>query len=159
MKYIIEIPIQARSENIDLYKWLTDLKSEEYESFSTSHIAMGKYEDEKGTRLINIEDIGGGLITQYYYFKKMKKNHIILQSDRSLVLVLHWFPVRINVPLEMSVAEDDKGRTKLTCSIGAIFPNKVLEIAAKSMFLGYFLKKHLKEETQGFAKDIELKFS
>ena len=158
MKYTIEIPVEVKSENINLYKWVTDLKSEEYESFSTSHLAMGKYKDETGTRLINVEDIGGSLITQYYYFKKTEKAHVILHSDRSMVLVLHWFPVRINVPWEMSVSEDLSGQTILTCTIGALFPNKFLEIAARSMLLGYFLKKHLLEEAQAFAKDLELKF-
>lgn len=58
----------------------------------------------------------------------------------------------------MSDTKDSNDQTFLTCSIGAIFPNKFLEIAATSMLLGYFLKKHLFEEAQAFANDLELKF-
>ena len=159
MKFSITLKLDIPASKIDLYQWLTGLTSEEYESFSKSHIAMGKYKDGKGTRLINVEDIGGGLITQYYYFRKVEKDHVILNSDRSLVLVLHWFPVRIKVPWEMRVAEDSTGQTILSCAIGAIFPHMLLEIAAKSMFLGYFLRKHLREEAQAFAIDLHSKFS
>ena len=120
---------------------------------------MGKNKNGMDTRLINVEDIGGGLITQYYYFKKTEKDHVILHSERSLVLVLHWFPIRINVPWEMSVEEDPTGQTALKCTIGAVFPSKILEIAARSMFLGFFLKKHLNEEAQAFAVDLNWKFN
>lgn len=157
MQFTIKQLINISLSKIDIYEWLKNLTSEDYESFSEAHIAMGKYEDELGLRLVNVEDIGGGLITQYYYFNKAEKKHVILHSDRSLVLVLHWIPVKVKVPWEMAVIrEHDK--TYLTCTIGAIFPNKFLELAAKSMFLGYFLRRHLKEECQSFVQDLEKKY-
>jgi hypothetical protein len=73
---------------------------------------------------------------------------------------MRWFPAKVGVPWEIRINATSANTSVLICLIGADFPSLFLKIAAWLNGLdGTFLKRHLKEEVEAFAKDIERKFS
>jgi hypothetical protein len=59
----------------------------------------------------------------------------------------------------MSLRANGPDRCDLVCTIGADFPNPMVAIGAFiNGFGGLFLRGHLKEEGEAFARDIERKF-
>ncbi len=59
----------------------------------------------------------------------------------------------------MSLRAKGSDRCDLVCTIGVDFPNQMVAIGGFINGLGgLFLRRHLKEEGEAFARDIERKF-
>lgn len=131
----------------------------DYTSYSPSHLAMNSYFKGGVLFMTNVENIGTDMIVQHYELKFHAAGHIQLYSAKSHAFVMRWFRAVVGVPWEMQIRPTSEDACELVCLVGADYPNLFLKTAAWLSGLGgTFLKKHLKEESKAFAKDIEEKF-
>jgi hypothetical protein len=152
-----EIPLPV--EKIDLYRWVTEMTDADYASFAHGHKAMGSYFKDGRFFMTNVEMIGNEMIVQHYALQEHRPDRVKFYSEKTKAYILRWFPAVVGVPWEMSLREKDSDRCDLVCTIGADFPNLVVAIGAFiNGFGGLFLRNHLKEEGEAFARDIERKF-
>lgn len=108
---------------------------------------------------INVENIGNETIVQHYELKYHTASHVQFYSPNSVAYIMRWFPATVGVPWEMQLRATSGNTCELTCMIGADFPNLFLKLGAwLNGFGGFFLKRHLQQEGNAFAKDIEKKF-
>jgi hypothetical protein len=152
-----EIPLPV--EKIDLYRWVTEMTDADYASFAHGHKAMGSYFKDGRFFMTNVEMIGNEMIVQHYALQEHQSDCVKFYSERTKAYILRWFPAVVGVPWEMSLRAKGSDRCDLVCTIGADFPNLMVAIGAFVNGLGgLFLRSHLKEEGEAFARDIEQKF-
>jgi hypothetical protein len=77
-------------------------------------------------------------------------------SKRSRVYLLHLIPATVLVRWTMTAAPRTLDTTTFTCIV-EIGMSPALRIGSALMGLGYFIHKHLDEETPGIAADITRK--
>lgn len=160
MRMTKKFKMQIAADNVDLYKWVTEMTPAEYESFSKGHKAMGSYFEDGKFHMVNVENMGNEMIVQHYQLKEHTKDHLRFYSDKTKAYIMRWFPAVVGVPWELTVTPIDKHSCEFTCTIGADFPSRVLAIAAWINGCGgFFMRKHLADEGWKFAKDIEKKFT
>lgn len=153
--FTINLPV----EKIDLYKWITEMTNNDYNSYSKAHQAMGSFFKDGVFHTVNVENIGNETLVQHYALKYHEPHHVQFYSASTKAYVMRWFPAEVCVPWEMQVKATSNHSSELICMIGADFPNRFLQVAAWINGLGgIFLAGHLKQEGKAFAKDIEKKF-
>ena len=158
LSHSVDMAIPANA--VDLYRWLTEMTPAEYETYSRAHRAMGSWFEDDEFHMVNVEMIGNEMIKQHYILKEHRPDRISLYSQATKAYVLRWFPATVGVPWIVEVKAIDDQRSRLTCTIGADFPNLGVRLGAWfNGFGGYFLHRHLIEESKHFARDIERKFS
>jgi hypothetical protein len=154
--FLINLP----KENIDLYRWVTEMTPADYESYSKAHRAMGSFFQDGEFHMVNVENIGNEMIVQHYQLVGHRPDRIVFYSKATNAYVLRWFPATVGVPWVMELQPVQTGRCKLVCTIGADFPNVMVAFGAFMNGLGgFFLRRHLTEEGAAFACDIERKFA
>ena len=153
--FLVNLPI----ERIDLYRWVTEMTSDDYESFTPAHKAMGSFFLGSRFFMVNVECIGGDLLVQHYELVDHSKSHVRFYSPRTKGYVCRWFPVTFSVPWEMTLRAASNGTCELTCTIGAEFQSALLGAIAKANGSGLFIRRHLAAEGAAFARDIERKFA
>jgi hypothetical protein len=159
-RFVESFAIKLPVEQIDLYKWITEMAESDYTSYSPAHIAMHSYFKNGALFMTNVENIGTDMVVQHYELKHHSAQHIQLYSAKSDAYIMRWFRVFVGVPWEMQVVPISKDTCELICLVGADYPNKFLQVAAWFNGLGgTFLRKHLIREGKAFATDIEQKFS
>lgn len=152
-----EIPLPV--EKIDLYRWVTEMTDADYTSYSRGHKAMGSYFKDSRFFMANVEMIGNEMIVQNYALQEHQPDRVRFYSEKTKAYILRWFPAVVGVPWEMSLRTKGSDQCDLVCTIGADFPNLMVAIGAFiNGFGGLFLRRHLKEEGEAFARDIERKF-
>lgn len=158
-RYAAGFPVNLPIEKIDLYKWVTEMTDADYRSYSKAHQALGSFFKEGVFYTINVENIGNETIVQHYELKYHTASHVQFYSPNSVAYIMRWFPATVGVPWEMQLRATSGNTCELTCMIGADFPNLFLKLGAwLNGFGGFFLKRHLQQEGNAFAKDIEKKF-
>lgn len=158
-RYMASFPINLPIEKIDLYKWVTEMSDADYSSYSKAHQAMGSFFRDGGFYMLNVENIGNETLIQHYELKYHAPDHIQFYSSHSKAYVMRWFPAEVGVPWEMQIRPISATISELTCMIGADFPTLFLKVAAWLNGIGgRFIYRHLIEEGNAFAKDIERKF-
>ena len=151
--------IALPKEKIDLYRWVTEMTDADYASFAHGHKAMGSYFKDGHFFMANVEMIGNEMIIQNYALQEHRPDCVKFYSERTRAYIFRWFPAVVGVPWEMSLRANGPNRCDLVCTIGADFPNLMVAIGAFINGLGgFFLRRHLKEEGEAFARDIERKF-
>lgn len=151
--------ISLPKEKIDLYRWVTEMTDADYASYAHGHKAMGSYFKDGRFFMANVEMIGNEMIVQNYALQEHQPDLVKFYSQRTKAYILRWFPAVVGVPWEMGVRANGPDRCVLFCTIGADFPNLIVAIGAFFNGLGgLFLRRHLKEEGEAFARDIERKF-
>jgi len=152
-----EIPLPK--ESIDLYRWVTEMTDADYASFADGHKAMGSYFKDGQFCMANVEMIGNEMIVQGYVLREHRPDRVEFYSERTKAYIFRWFPAVVGVPWEMGLRAKGADRCELFCTIGADFPNLAVALGAYINGLGgFFLRRHLKEEGEAFARDIERKF-
>ncbi|MEI6572847.1 MAG: hypothetical protein WCO61_04800 [Alphaproteobacteria bacterium] len=158
LSHSVDMTIPAHA--VDLYKWLTEMTPAEYETYSQAHRAMGSWFENGFFHMVNVEMIGNEMIKQHYILIEHRPDRIALYSKATKAYVLRWFPAIVGVPWIVEVNPIDDKKSRLTCTIGADFPNIAVRLGAWFNGLGgFFLYRHLIEESTQFARDIESKFS
>jgi hypothetical protein len=159
VRFTASFPIDLPAGRIDLYKWITEMTDADYRSYATAHQAMGSYFKGDVLQMVNVENIGMDTVVQHYELKYHSREHVQFYSPNSDAYVMRWFPAKVGVPWEMQIRPIDAHRSELVCMIGVDYPHFFLQAAAWIGGLGgYFLRKHLQQEGEAFAKDIEAKF-
>ena len=154
--FTVNLPI----DQIDMYRWVTEMTSEDYESFTPAHKAMGSFFHGSRFFMVNVECIGTDLLVQHYELVDHSKRHVTFHSRKSKGYVYRWFPVTFSVPWEMTLRPVSSGSCELTCTIGADFSSAFLGALAWANGCGtFFLRRHLAAEGAAFARNIERKFA
>jgi hypothetical protein len=131
----------------------------DYTSYARGHKAMGSYFTNGHFFMTNVEMIGNEMIIQNYTLLEHQPDRVRFYSEKTKAYILRWFPAVVGVPWEMSLRAKGPDRCDLVCTIGADFPNLIVAIGAFINGLGgLFLRRHLREEGEAFARDIERKF-
>jgi hypothetical protein len=151
--------ISLPKEEIDLYRWVTEMTDADYVSYTRGHKAMGSYFKDGRFFMANVEMIGNEMVVQNYVLQEHRPDRVRFYSERTRAYILRWFPAVVGVPWEMSLRAKGTDRCDLVCTIGADFPNRMVAIGAFINGLGgLFMRRHLREEGEAFARDIERKF-
>ena len=153
--FAVNLPIGR----IDMYRWLTEMTSEDYESYAPAHKAMSSFFQGSRFFAVNVESIGVDLLIQHYELVNHSQSHVTLLSRSTEGFVFRWFPVTIGVPWDMRLQSTSSRTCELTCTIGADFNSPLLAALAWLKGTRFFLNRHLAVEGSAFAKDIERKFA
>lgn len=145
-------------EKINLTEWLFEMDDKEYQRCSKNHLAMGILPGGASEGAINVEDIGCTLMVQHYRTIHKDAHKVIMFSEKSDAMILHFIPINVAVKWEMEITRDLNDNTLFRCTVSGIYPNKILELLGYVIGAPYFVKKHVIEETQGFARSIEAKY-
>lgn len=151
-----EAVIEARTDDIDLEEWIFGLSDTDYQACARGHRAAGVFADQRGRGSINVESIGGNLIIQHYRAVRTTSALVEMYSSASRVYLMHLVPVPASVRWRLAVTPVTSTRSKLHCTV-EVQLNPVLSAMGRMMALGFFLRRHVEEETKGFASDITRK--
>ena len=159
MKFTRTFGVNLPIGQCDIYKWVTEMSPEEYETFAPAHRAMGSYSRGGEFYEVNVECIGTDMLVQHYKLVEHSKSHVKFYSPNTKAYLYRWLPVTFGVPWEMSLRSVSPDACELSCTIGADFRSRLLAIAAWVNGLGgYFIKRHLELEGAAFARSIQRKF-
>lgn len=155
MKFSHEVTIPLAVGAIDLPGWLFTLSEADYAACARGHRAIGTLGGAEQTGMVNVESIGGSLLVQHYATRRAERDHVTMVSKASRAYLMHLVPVTVAVVWDMSVVgcgEDARFR----CTIEVDMP---LVVRLLGFFNGTrtFVRRHLVEETRGFARDIARK--
>jgi hypothetical protein len=160
MRFTHSVDMAVPAHAVDLYTWLTEMTPADYETYSSAHRAMGSWFENGEFHMVNVEMIGNEMIKQHYVLKEHRPDRIALYSPATKAYVLRWFPATVGVPWVIEVNQIDDKRSRLSCTIGADFSSLGVKLGAWfNGFGGFFLHRHLIEESIQFARDIEQKFA
>jgi len=148
--------LDIASAQVDLENWLFGLSDEEYQACARGHRAAGVFSDELGRGSINVESIGGNLVIQHYRPVRTGPSYVEMYSAASRVYLLHLVPVAASVRWLLTVTPRTRVTSEFTCTV-VVTLHPVLRAMGRLMALGTFLRRHVDEETAGFAADIKRK--
>jgi len=118
--------------------------------------AAGTFTTDGVRGMVNVESIGNVIVVQHYLTVRADSTHMEMVSKRSLVYLLHLIPTPVWVRWTMTAAALTKDTTTFSCTVETQMP-PLVRLAATLSGFGYFLRKHVDEETVGFAADITRK--
>ena len=148
------VPLPASAIHLD--EWLFNLTEADYKACARGHRAVGTNGGAHFTGMVNVESMAGALIIQHYRTELLEANHVRLLSEKSRAYLMHLIPFHLQVLWEMEVFSVSSQKSRLRCSIDVRNPAWV-------RFVGLFngtnqwIRRHLIEETQGFANDLARK--
>ncbi|MEU4235766.1 hypothetical protein [Actinoplanes sp. NPDC026619] len=148
----LHVPIQA----VDLEEWIFSLSDEDYRAASPQHRAAGVTRSNGIRGTINVESIGGMLIIQHYREVTSGAQGFELLSERSRVYLFHVVPVPARVRWTMAVEPGRNGDSQLRCTVELTL-SFFLRLLAATAATPFFIRRHVRNETPGFARDIERK--
>ena len=153
MKFSHEVTISIAAERIDLPDWLFNLSEEDYATCQRGHRAIGVVGTRAG--MINVESIGGSLLVQHYATRLAETHHVTMVSTASRAYLMHLVPVTCGVVWDMRVTPSGKC-SLVRCAIEVDMPAAVRALGRLNG-TPFFVRRHLVEETVGFARDIARK--
>src|SRR5262245_22921017 len=148
--------LDVPGEEINLEAWLFGLSDEEYQACARGHKAAGVFDDELGRGMVNVESIGGNLIIQHYRAIRLNPSDVEMYSATSKVYLLHLVPVPASVRWLLAVTPTTASTCEFVCTV-EVQLHPVLRAMGRLMALGTFLRRHVEEETRGFAENITRK--
>ena len=148
------IPLAARDIHID--EWLFNLSEKDYKACAQGHRAVGTNGGANFEGMVNVESMAGALIIQHYRTELLEANHVRLFSERSRAYLMHLLPFHLQVGWEMEVSSVSMSESKLRCTIDVRNPLWVRFIGLFNA-TNYWIRRHLIEETHGFARDLTRK--
>lgn len=157
MKFLHQATIDVDAAAIDLPDWLFSLSEADYAACASGHRGIGVNGGGARTGMINVESIGGSLLIQHYATRCAERDHVTMVSDASRAYVMHLVPVTCGVVWDMSVRADGPRKSLFECKVDIDLPRLV-------RLLGYtngapiFIRRHVVEETHGFARSIARRF-
>ena len=158
MKYTAEATIDAPVEQVDLEKWFYSLSDKEYQACAKGHRGAGTFVEDGVRGTLNVESIGGTLLIQHYREISAGPRRMEMLSKRSRSYLFHLIPTHLGVRWTMTATPQTANTTAFSCSVEAIMPAP-LRLLSASVFVPYFLRKHVHEETTLFAADINRKLA
>ncbi len=81
----------------------------------------------------------------------MTNNKVVLKSEKSKIYIFHLFPINSEVIWKMKISGNNNF---FKCSVEVNIKNKILLFLSYLKLNNLFLKRHVKNETKGYLKDI-----
>ncbi len=156
MRYAHEVSIPLPAKSIDLPAWLFGLSEDDYGACARGHRAIGMLGGAGRTGMINVESIGGSLLIQHYTTQLAERDHVTMTSKASRAYLMHMVPVTIGVVWDMQLYDDGPNASRFLCAIDIAMPTAV-RLLGLTNGTPIFVRRHLVEETRGFASDIARK--
>lgn len=148
------IPLPASAIHLD--EWLFQMSEKDYKACARGHLAVGTNGGSHFTGMVNVESMAGALIIQHYRVELLRADHVRLFSGASRAYLMHLLPFHLTVGWEMQVTGTSAEGSTLRCTIDVRNPWWVRLIGAFNA-TNYWIRRHLVEETHGFARDIAAK--
>ncbi len=158
MIFIHEASIPLPASDIHLDEWLFNLSERDYKACARGHRAVGTSGGARFEGMVNVESMAGALIIQHYRTELLEANHVRLFSKKSRAYLMHLVPFHLQVGWEMQVSSVSAIESRLRCTIDVRNPLWVRFIGLFNA-TNYWIRQHLIEETQGFARDLTRKGS
>ena len=158
MRFTETVAVAVAADDVNLADWIFGMSDEDYKAVAVGHHAMGVIGGDKRLGLINVEQIAGALIVQHYYTKTAESGYVGFVSEASEGFLLRAVPFKMKVWWDMVIESVPTGKASLSCRIGFDAPAWVT-IAGAFVRNNHQVRRHLIEETTGFARDLERKFS
>lgn len=104
--------------------------------------------------MVNVESIGGTLLIQHYATQMAASDRVTMESKATGAYIMHVFQVSTGVVWQMKIRADGANASRFECTIDIDFPRPI-------RILGYLvgaprsIRRHLVEETNGFARHAE----
>ena len=156
MRFAHETTILLAASSIDLPEWLFNLTDAEYGACARGHRGIGVQGGARRSGMINVESIGGSLMVQHYETRRADKDHVTMVSEASRAYLMHVAPVKVGVVWDMQVMPDGPSTSRFRCEIDVAMPLAV-RLLGLTTGTPLFVRRHLVEETNGFARDIARK--
>lgn len=148
----IPLPVSA----IHLDEWLFRVSEKDYQACARGHRAIGTNGGARLEHMVNVESMAGALIIQHYRTELLEAHHTRLVSEKSRAYLMHVIPFYLKVGWEMQVSRVSENESKLRCTIDVQNPLWVRFVGLFNA-TNYWIRQHLIEETQGFARDLTRK--
>lgn len=146
MLFSERLPIDLKDIDFNLAAWIKQLTEERYKAVDKGHRTF-KWE---GDEIINSEIIGFNKIIHRYRAEMCTADKVIMKSKQSRIFIFHLFPVKGEVIWSMQIIN----KKSFLCSVEVKLPNKILDFASYLQFNPFFLKRHVKNETRGYLRDL-----
>lgn len=159
MRQSMTFPVELPIDRIDMYRWATEMTSDDYASYAPAHKAMGSFFHDSRFFMVNVECIATDMLIQHYELVDHSESHLRFYSARTEGYLFRWIPVSFAVPWEMTLRPVSSRSSELTCTIGVEFPSALLRVIAWVGAARFFMRRHLALEGAAFARDIERKFA
>ncbi|GAA2575870.1 hypothetical protein GCM10010435_59900 [Winogradskya consettensis] len=151
-------PLHVPHDRVDLEEWIFSLSDEDYRAASPQHRAAGVTCTNGVRGTVNVESIGGTLIIQHYREVTADAGGFELLSERSRAYLFHLFPARAEVRWTMAVEPGSSGASHLRCTVELTL-SPLLNLLAATIATPFFVRRHVRNEIAGFARDIEAKYA
>ncbi len=156
MIFTHEASIPLAASEIHLDEWLFNLSEKDYRACAHGHRAVGTSGGSRFEGMVNVECMAGALIIQHYKTELLEAHHVRLFSEKSRAYLMHLLPFHLQVGWEMQVSSISPTESRLRCTIDVRNPLWV-RFAGLFNATNYWIRQHLIEETQGFARDLAYK--
>ncbi len=156
MIFTHEASIPLAASDIHLDEWLFNLSEKDYKACARGHRAVGTSGGSHFEGMVNVESMAGALIIQHYKTEVLEADYVRLFSRRSRAYLMHLVPFHLQVGWEMQVSSVSADESRLRCTIDVRNPLWVRFIGFFNA-TNYWIRRHLIEETQGFARDLTCK--
>jgi hypothetical protein len=158
MEFTQHASLDAPIGQIDLERWLFTLTDAEYQAAARGHLGAGTFVEHGVRGSINVESIGGTLMIQHYRQVSASPDRVELLSKRTRGYVFHVIPVRFQVRWTLTATPGPDETTTFSCAV-EVTMSPLIRFAARLIATAFFLRRHVDEETQGFAADITRKLA
>ena len=158
MKFNQQAVLNASVDEVDLEKWLFTLSDSEYQAAARGHRGAGVFTEDGVRGSINVESIGGTLMVQHYHAVRTQPERVAMLSKRTRGYVFHLIPVHFLVRWTLAAKFRTSETTTFSCTV-ELEMSPLIRLAAALIATPYFLRKHVDEETRGFATDIDRKLA
>ncbi|PRY36859.1 hypothetical protein [Umezawaea tangerina] len=158
MRYVAQAVLDAPVERVDLAEWLFTLTDAEYRAAARGHHAAGVSVDDRGRGTVNVESVGGNLLVQHYRAERADPAFVEMYSATTRAYLYHLVPLTCRVRWILEAEAGDERSSVFSCTVDVDLPLP-LRVLARVTAMPFFLRRHLVEETAGFAADINRKLA
>jgi hypothetical protein len=158
MRFTQQAILNAPVDDVDLENWLFTLSDSEYQASARGHLGAGTFIEDGVRGSVNLESIGGTLMVQHYHAVSTRANRVEMLSKRTRGYVFHVIPVHFLVHWTLTATPETSETTTFECAV-ELKMSPLIRLAATLIATRYFLRKHVDEETPGFAADINRKLA
>jgi hypothetical protein len=156
MKFTQQAVVNAPVSEVDLERWLFTLSDSEYRATARGHLGAGVFTEDGVRGSINVESIDGTLMVQHYHAVSAQPERVEMLSRRTRGYVFHLVPVHFLVRWTLTATPRTSETTTFACTVETEM-SSLVRLAAALIATPWFLRRHVDEETRGFAADINRK--
>ena len=156
MKFTHTATIPFAADRIDVGEWLFTMSNGEFQVASRQHRGLGTFVENGVRGLISVASIGGVLMLNNYRQVEVRRGFAQLLSEQSRTYLMHIVPIPMWVRWTIWVMPETRDASTLWCMVEIMVPPLVRPMTW-AIGLPWFVRRHIAEETAGFAADITRK--